>query len=262
VKNTYTERAVTPNLRTTAIRSITKLSRLRHFAGPAIFYRVVPALLILLQKRVKVLNGPLNKALLGTFIFDNLKGCRDSCLAAIFRVRNKTLQQPFCIFTLILASACISSAHAACGQHKLPSYGDIDAIRYEVTNCFGKCPSYQVLFTKEGDCYYVGMRYVSDIGTYAGACSAAALKRAIAVLKRYDFYKLNYDSAILVLDAPHYIVSAERCGVTTIFDWPAYENRMDIISLLHGLDRVKDEVRWHKISSSLQSPLADRASIP
>jgi hypothetical protein len=84
-------------------------------------------------------------------------------------------------FALTIA-VTISPAWAACGQGKAPTYGDIDAIRYEGTNCFGKCPSYEVLFTKKRACYYVGIRYVSKIGTYQGTCSSATFAQAIAVL--------------------------------------------------------------------------------
>ncbi len=71
-------------------------------------------------------------------------------------------------------------------------------------------------------------------------------------LQSHDFYHLNYDSSVLVLDAPHYIVAAERCGVTTKLDWPAYENRRDIKSLLDGLDAVTKGISWHKISDSTE----------
>jgi Domain of unknown function (DUF6438) len=154
-----------------------------------------------------------------------------------------------------------SVADAACGRGA-PVYNDIDAVRFERTNCFGNCPAYQVLLTKDGDCYYVGMRNVKKVGTYKGTCSRGTLMRAIVALRSHDFYTLNYDSAVLVLDAPHYIVSVERCGVTTILDWPAHEPRKDIRALLDDLDQISESIRWQKISDSIQTPLEDTATIP
>ncbi len=163
---------------------------------------------------------------------------------------------------LLSIAASLSPAQAACGQGKVPTYGDIDAIRYERTNCFGKCPDYQVLFASRNECYYVGTQYVPKHGTYEAVCSPAVVKRAIAVLERQEFYSLNYDSSILVLDAPHYIISVERCGVTTKLDWPWREDRKDIESLFSELDVITDDIRWHKVSNSLESPLPLVASIP
>lgn len=64
-----------------------------------------------------------------------------------------------------------------------------------------------------------------------------------------------------VLDAPHYIVAAERCGVTTKLDWPAYENRRDIESLFDGLDAITAGIHWHKISKSA-APMEQWLNLP
>ena len=101
---------------------------------------------------------------------------------------------------------------------------------------------------KKGRCDYVGIRNVARYGTYQSECPASILKRAIAVLESQGFYNLSYDSSVLVLDAPHYVVSAERCGVTTKLDWPVQGDRKDIESMLHGLDALTDSVSWHKVS--------------
>lgn len=155
------------------------------------------------------------------------------------------------ILSFLLAFAVsITPASAACGPGKVPTYSDIEAIWYERTNCFGKCPGYQVAFWKFGECDYVGYKYVSRIGRYEYPCSSDILKRAIEVLRNDDFYSLDYDSSILVMDAPHYIVAAKRCGVTTKLDWPEYENRKDIESLFDSLDAITTRIRWYKVSNS------------
>lgn len=148
----------------------------------------------------------------------------------------------------------VAIAMAACGQGAVPKYGDINAIEFERANCFGSCQSYQVLITNEQQCYYIGIRNVSKLGSFQGACSPAILKRAIAVLERNDFYNLNYDSSTLVLDAPHYVISAERCGVTTKLDWPVHGIRKDIETLLMELDTITDTINWHRVSSHPQLP--------
>jgi hypothetical protein len=155
----------------------------------------------------------------------------------------------------------ISPALGACGKGKIPTYTDIQTIWYERSNCFGTCPSYQVLFSKNGDCYYVGYKYVSTVGTYGQTCSPDALKRATTVLLEHHFYRLNYDSSILVTDVPHYIVAAEACGVTSKLDWPAFQDRRDIESLFDSLDVITKRIRWHKISSST-APMEQWLSLP
>lgn len=156
-------------------------------------------------------------------------------------------------FILIsLLTANVSPAVAACGSGKVPNYTDIDAIWYQRTNCFGKCPGYEVAFYSDGDCYYVGYRYVSKLGRYGQTCTSRTFKRAKQILQSHDFYHLNYDSSVLVMDAPHYIVATQRCGVATKLDWPAFENRRDIESLLDGLDTITDNIHWHKISNSTE----------
>jgi hypothetical protein len=160
-----------------------------------------------------------------------------------------------CVAISFLLAIAVSTrlALAACGPGKVATYSDIEAVWYERTNCFGTCPGYQVAFGKDGDCYYVGYKYVSMLGRFAQTCTLGVLKRAVRVLRSHDFYHLNYDSSILVLDAPHYIVAAERCGVTTKLDWPAFQNRKDIKSMFDSLDVITKSVRWHKISNSTES---------
>jgi Domain of unknown function (DUF6438) len=153
---------------------------------------------------------------------------------------------------LSAVAASISPGPAACGPGKVATYSDVQAVWYERTGCFGRCPGYQVVFSKYGDCYYIGFEYVLRLGRYAQTCSSNILKQATQVLQRHEFYRLNYDSSILVTDVPHYIVAAERCGVTTKLDWPAFQDRKDIESLFDGLDAVTEHIRWHKISNSAE----------
>jgi hypothetical protein len=162
----------------------------------------------------------------------------------------------------LAVAASSSPALGACGQGKVPTYGDIGAIRYERTACVRNCPSYQVLFTNFGECDYVGRAHVPRHGTYRAICSFSILKRAIVVLEKHQFISINY-VPILATDTSNYIVSVERCGVTTILDWPVNDDRQkDIESLLDGLDVITGQIRWHKVSDSLQSPLSQFASIP
>lgn len=168
--------------------------------------------------------------------------------------------------TLLMVVTTTTPVQAACGKGKTPAYGDIEAIRFERTNCYGKCPSYEVLFarttTDKYECYYVGREYVSKHGTYQADCSSATFQKAVGALEFSDFYQLNYDSSVIVTDVPHYVVGAERCGVTTKLDWPASEKRQDIPSLLDQLDGIANSLRWHRVSNSLESPLSLLDSIP
>jgi hypothetical protein len=170
---------------------------------------------------------------------------------------------PCTIWFFVTCLAMLSSAEARCGRGQLPNYGDVDAVRYERSNCFGgKCPNYSVLFTKEGQCYYVGTANVGMIGTYRGACTSLTFNSVKSALRGYGFYDLNFDSGVLVLDAPHYLISVDRCGVTTRLDWPAYEDRKDILALLKRLDVITNNVPWRKTGNGLQPPFPARASIP
>lgn len=175
-----------------------------------------------------------------------------------------TKQSRLCVALVVpmLFAISIAPAVGACGQGKTPTYSDIYAIRYERTNCFGKCASYEVLFTNNLDCYYVGYEYVAKRGTYKSVCTAGVLKRASAVLEAHDFFALNYNSSVLVTDLPHYVVAVERCGVTTMLNWPARGDRKDIESLFDGLDKITAEVGWQKASNSAEPPLPLLAPIP
>lgn len=167
------------------------------------------------------------------------------------------------ILSPLIACAVISPVQAACGEHRLPSYDDINAVRYEHTNCYGgKCPAYEVLFTKEGKCYYSGMANVPKSGDFIGPCTPATLARAVEVLKSHAFFDLNYDSSILATDVPHYIIAVERCGVTTKLDWPTYNDRKDILSLVYQLNDITEEIRWRKLGTDERSPLDSSRSNP
>jgi hypothetical protein len=155
----------------------------------------------------------------------------------------------------LIALECTSLARASCAQNKAASYDNVSAVRYGRVNCFGMCRSYEVLFTSSGECYYTGFRNGPREGAFRGACTSGTFFRAVSTLKKHTFYTLGYDSSILVTDAPHYIISVERCGVTTVLDWPAYEKRKDIDSLFDDLDLIVASVRWRKVSNSFAPPL-------
>jgi len=93
-------------------------------------------------------------------------------------------------------------------------------------------------------------------GTYEDHCSQAVLKRAVAALRLYGFYGMNYDSRIVVTDVPHYVISVERCGVTTKLDWPAAlppdYYRKDIASLMNALGKITKSIPWRKTSDSTE----------
>lgn len=76
------------------------------------------------------------------------------------------MRQRLVAFGVGFLIACTGHARAACGPGKVPSYSDISGLRYARTDCFGKCPSYEVLIWELG-LYYVGRTYVDRPGTYA-----------------------------------------------------------------------------------------------
>lgn len=150
-------------------------------------------------------------------------------------------------FLLTISSAPVL---AECGPGKTPTYADVQSVSYGRTACFGRCPSYEVLFTYYNDCEYVGELYVAMPGTYESDCSPDVLRRAVAALNVHKFYTLNYDSHVVVTDVSHYFVSVKRCGVTTKLDWPAYNERKDIESLLSALDKITRRIPWQKKSDA------------
>jgi Domain of unknown function (DUF6438) len=156
----------------------------------------------------------------------------------------------YAVAAIVILFAVPAPAVAACGPGKTPTYADIQSVSYGRTGCFGRCAAYDVLFDDYEHCYYVGELYVAMPGTYEDACTSAVLKRAVAALRLHDFYGLNYDSRVLVLDVPHFIISVKRCGVTTKLDWPLFEDRNDIESLMDALDKITESIPWRKTSDS------------
>jgi|HubBroStandDraft_5_1064220.scaffolds.fasta_scaffold22314_3 hypothetical protein len=177
-------------------------------------------------------------------------------------IRKRILRSSCGALIMTVAFMASSSAGGAACGHGTASYTDINAVRYERGGCFGHCPYYQVLFTRLGKCYYVGMKNVSKLGTYESSCSPRILLRAANVLRSRNFYGTDYDSSALILDTPHYIVSAERCGVTTILNWPAHGTNSRITGLMDDLDAITKRVKWRKISDSSESPVSGIATIP
>jgi|HubBroStandDraft_4_1064222.scaffolds.fasta_scaffold00001_233 hypothetical protein len=148
--------------------------------------------------------------------------------------------------TLTMLLSCTAASNAACGKGKIPNYEDITTVAYERTNCFGHCPTYQVIISKL-EVTYVGAAWVDMTGTYETPLGHT-LPRARSILKAHNFYNLNYDDSPLVTDVPHYIVAALRCGVTTKIDWPDFGPRADILSLFDDLDSMVEHLKWHKTS--------------
>lgn len=170
------------------------------------------------------------------------------------------MRQRLVAFGVGFLIACTGHARAACGPGKVPSYSDISGLRYARTDCFGKCPSYEVLIWELG-LYYVGRTYVDRPGTYEAPVGDTLL-RARALLEAHHFFSLNYDDRRLITDVPHYIVAVVRCGVTTKLDWPEFGDRPDIESLFNAFDALVKNVKWHKTSDSTESPENLFASIP
>ena len=160
--------------------------------------------------------------------------------------------------TCFLAAAGTGSAFAACGQHKVPTYDDVTAIRYARTACFGHCPNYEVLFTQQGY-YYVGRGDVAKHGTYE-APLGDAFSRARRALAAHEFYKLNARESN-VMDVPHLVITVERCSVTTRLNWPQLDARADITALFDALDAIVARGAWKKTRDSVDSPLSFTAPI-
>lgn len=163
-------------------------------------------------------------------------------------------------FGVVFLIASTSYAQAACGPGKVPGYDDISGLRYVRTECFGKCPSYEVLIWGLG-LYYVGRTYVDRHGTYEAPLGNTLL-RARTLLAAHHFYALNYDDTRHVTDVPHYILAVARCGVSTKLDWSSAAGRPDIESLFNALDALVKNVKWRKTSDSTESPVNLFAPIP
>jgi hypothetical protein len=56
---------------------------------------------------------------------------------------------------------------------------------------------------------------------YGPSWKPATLKDAIAILKRADFFSVSINPSF-VTDAPHVLIAAERCRVTTKLDFADY----------------------------------------
>ena len=173
----------------------------------------------------------------------NLRTVRTIAFAAVFGILSNTV------------------CHAACGFGKTPAWSDIEAVRYVRTNCFGKCPSYEVLFWKHGF-YYAGHEYVDMPGTYEAPYRQSTFNEVVGTLRQHDFFAMNCDSHMLVMDTPHLIVAVVRCGVTTKFDWPSYGRRTDVPALFDSLDAITKTIPWHKTSDKQESPEPLEAAIP
>ena len=144
------------------------------------------------------------------------------------------------------------SAFASCGPNATRTYGDITAIRYARTACFGHCPNYEVLVSQQGF-YYVGKSDVSKHGTYK-APLGNTLARVRKTLEAHRFFKLVVPH-IAVMDVPHLILSVERCGLATRLDFPQLDEREGVTRLFDALDAIVAHAAWRKTSDSVESPL-------
>jgi Domain of unknown function (DUF6438) len=160
---------------------------------------------------------------------------------------------------VVMTFAVPAAAFAQCHRGTI-TYGDIEAVRYARTPCFGRCPVDEVLLSRQGN-YYVGRKYVAKTGTYTNA-DGNALARAIHLLEESRYFTLVVPKhSAFVTDLPHSIISVERCGVTTVLDWNHMAGSGPLEALFKRLDAARDSLTWKKSSDAMDSPLPRLAPI-
>lgn len=120
------------------------------------------------------------------------------------------------------------------------------------TACYGQCPMYKATFMDNGEVFYVGKRFVENIGTYKTLISADEVNDIKAKIVEFDYFSLDSLYPTPIADFPSCITEAnlngERKKVIDRRNPPqnlkAFEKYLD--SLLEGRDfeKVSDETMY------------------
>lgn len=155
------------------------------------------------------------------------------------------------VFSFVAMLFLSTSAQAACGYHKSPSYTDVTLVEYEKMFCDGTCPIYRVAFTRR-ELYYHGGKFVRLLGDYE-APGTDEFTRVVAALSEHHFFRLSVDtSALPPFGIPTWAVAVFRCGVLTQLEWENFgSENPDIVSLFQVLDAITMHTAWKRTKLTL-----------
>jgi len=102
---------------------------------------------------------------------------------------------------LIIFSSCLTGPNNNVlnnDDHKLQEPEEAPFFSMRRTPCFGKCPTYEVIFYKDGKVLYEGNKFVKNEGFYAGQINIKTIALIQDKIREIDFFELDsiYDAKI------------------------------------------------------------------
>lgn len=127
------------------------------------------------------------------------------------------------------------------------------SISLERTGCYGSCPSYSVIITREG-ITFEGSGYVAARGKHLAQVDASAVRKLGARFEATDFYSMESKYVASVTDSPTYILSISIDGhEKKVEDYVGeWEGMPAVITDLEDeVDSFADTKRWIEGSTGL-----------
>jgi hypothetical protein len=144
------------------------------------------------------------------------------------------MRKPFLLGAAILLPALLGSGTAP---------GRDDSVALRRGPCFGNCPVYEVVLRGDGTATYDGGDYAPREGRFEGRVPPEEVAALLAMLEEVDFWHMEPDRQIRVMDLPEIVLTAERRGRRHRVHTNLPPRELEPIQA--AIDSVARKIEWH-----------------
>lgn len=128
----------------------------------------------------------------------------------------------------------------------------LDRIQLERTECFGECPVYRLMLSRDGRAAYEGMAHVERMGRYVGEIPLRTFARLVFAVQRISFMDFDEDYSVRVTDLPSTIITvveSETGAEHRVRDYGG-QAPPEFWMLAETLDAVAARIEWSRWGDS------------
>ena len=121
----------------------------------------------------------------------------------------------------------------------------ISEITLERKGCYGGCPIYKVVFSRDNTATFTGIRYVDRIGAYKSGIDFTRIAQGV---NSQGFFDLRDEYAVGTFDAGVVVTTAVRQGIRkTVTTYDSAAPPLELWGINAAIDGVVWKATWAKV---------------
>lgn len=123
----------------------------------------------------------------------------------------------------------------------------ISKIGLERTFCYGTCPAYSILISKQGIVNYEGFGHVERQGVHTGKISPYYLRRLFTYIENTSFFEMHDTYTDSVTDNPTSYTLVVKDGKEKIIKNYANSGPFELWSIEQHIDSLYSKIEWDSL---------------